>query len=316
MDSASISISGELAFPDAASQNNLGGAEESVVSKKSIPVPRARRQVFRSGQLPTSKRLNADITEVDHASCEAQEGNASSPSLASTLAEADRRWSIDRAISALAHEMAQPLSSIANYANACVRLLQAGTASREELIDAMQQTAAEALRANELIRRARGNSAHANPRRVLAAVNDLVREVVAAQEATVDGHKIKVSLRLADELPDVMVDRVPIQLVLQHLIRNAIEAMSGIPPEQRLLTIETLAAGDGASVRVVDSGPSIDAAILAKLFEPYFTTKPHALGLGLSVCQMLIKAHAGRLWAQPNNSSGLAVQFTLPFSVE
>jgi C4-dicarboxylate-specific signal transduction histidine kinase len=105
-------------------------------------------------------------------------------------------------------------------------------------------------------------------------------------------------------------------VVLMHLIRNALAAMSCLSPEQRSLTIETVSASDAARVRVVDSGPVIDAAILTKMFEPYFTTKPGSLGLGLSVCQTLIKVYGGRLWAEPNRTSGLAVQFDLPIIAE
>ncbi len=264
--------------------------------------------------MPTSKPLQSDDANLRRAAD--KPGDAWQNSLLSELMAADRRWSIDKTISLLAHEMAQPLASIANYANACARLLQAGTASHEELIDAMQQMAAESLRANEIIRRVSGRSAHADSHRVPTSVNGLLREVVATQQAEIDGRRIRASLRLAESLPDVMVDRIAIQLVFLHLIRNAIEAMSGVPPEQRSLTIETLATAVGVNVRVVDSGPAIDPSILSKMFEPYFTTKPQALGLGLSVCQTLVKAHAGRLWAQPNNDSGLTVQFTLPLTLE
>jgi two-component system sensor kinase FixL len=212
--------------------------------------------------------------------------------------------------------MAQPLTSIANYANACVRLLRSGTASREELLDAMQQTAAEALRANEIIRRAGGDSTRRYSRPLRVSMNDLVREVVTAEQSEINRQKIEVSLQLADGLPDVQVDRIQIQVVLRHLIRNALAALSCLSPEQRSLTIETLSAGDAVRVRVVDSGPAIDAATLSKMFEPYFTTKPGSLGLGLSVCQTLIKAHGGRLWAEPNPASGLTVQFDLPIIAE
>src|ERR1700733_12227109 len=104
-------------------------------------------EVFRSGKLPTSKRLTPNAAD------EPGDSDPRSRSLLSDLADTDRLWSVDRAISGLTHEMAQPLTSIANYANACVRLLRSGTASRDELLEAMQQTAAEALRANEIIRR-------------------------------------------------------------------------------------------------------------------------------------------------------------------
>ncbi len=266
--------------------------------------------------MPTSRRVNADTKEVNSTSSEAQEGKAPSRSLGSTLAEADRRWSIDKAVSALAHEMAQPLSSIANYASACVRLLQAGTASHEELIDAMQQTAAEALRANEIIRRVRGEAARGNSQRELLSINDLVREVVSAEQSEIEVQRIAVSLQLANDLPSIELDRIQIQVVLMNLVRNALEAMATISLQQRSLVIETGLVGNEVHVRVADSGPPVDPTVLARLFDLYFTTKPRRLGLGLSVCQMLVKAHGGHLVAEPNSTHGLTLQFSLPISVE
>ena len=112
------------------------------------------------------------------------------------------------------------------------------------------------------------------------------------------------------------LDRVQIQVVLLHLIRNAIEAMSCQGCEQRFLGIETFSTADTVGARIVDSGPAIDPAILPRMFEAHFTTKPQGLGLGLSVCHSFIKTHGGRLWAQPNATPGLTVEFTLPFSNE
>jgi two-component system sensor kinase FixL len=237
-------------------------------------------------------------------------------SLRAELVAADRQGTIDRAISALVHEMAQPLASIVNYANACVRLLRSGAASSEKLLEAMQQTAAEALRANEIMRRVREESARGGTHREPLNINDLVREVVAAEQSEIKGQLTTLGLQLADDLPSIEVDRIQIQVVLMNLVRNALEAMSDVPPERRALLIETGLVGNEVHVRVADSGPPVDPAVLIRLFDLYFTTKPRRLGLGLSVCQMLVKAHGGELRANANAAGGLTLQFSVPISVE
>ena len=146
--------------------------------------------------MKASQQLNSDAADFDRPAVQARgEGSSPSPALEVELAAADRLFTVDKAVSALAHELAQPLTSIANYANACVRLLQAGTTSREELLEAMQEAAAEALRANEVMRRAQLRPSHRNSSLVRTSLNDLVRDVVATLPSEIASHKIAVSLR-------------------------------------------------------------------------------------------------------------------------
>jgi len=113
-------------------------------------------------------------------------------------------------------------------------------------------------------------------------------------------------------LPRVQGDRVQLQQVLLNLIINAIEAMRDVGEEERELLISTRNEPDGVSVEVRDSGPGFAPAALERVFEPFYTTKPEGMGMGLSICRSIIEAHGGRLWAIPCEPQGALFQFTIP----
>jgi C4-dicarboxylate-specific signal transduction histidine kinase len=119
-------------------------------------------------------------------------------------------------------------------------------------------------------------------------------------------------MQLAESLPRVQGDRVQLQQVLLNLIINAIEAMRDLGEEERELLISSRSEPDGVSVGVRDAGPGLSPESLSRLFEPFYTTKPEGMGMGLSICRSIIEAHGGRLWASANMPCGAIFQFTLP----
>jgi C4-dicarboxylate-specific signal transduction histidine kinase len=119
-------------------------------------------------------------------------------------------------------------------------------------------------------------------------------------------------MQLAESLPRVQGDRVQLQQVLVNLIINAIEAMRDLGEEERELLISSRSEPDGVSVGVRDAGPGLSPESLSRLFEPFYTTKPEGMGMGLSICRSIIEAHGGRLWASANMPCGAIFQFTLP----
>jgi two-component system sensor kinase FixL len=218
--------------------------------------------------------------------------------------------------SALAHELNQPLTAIVNYIQACRRLLQAQFGAVPPRIDeVMEKAAAQATRAGQIIRRLRQFVEKREAARQFEDLNNVVEEasalaLVGAREASV-----RVQLELAPDLPQVALDKIQVQQVVLNLVRNALEAMAESP--QRHLTIRTglLAAVGGrriAEVRIADTGSGLDEAVAARLFEPFVTTKPTGMGVGLSICRVIVEAHGGQVSAEPNPAGGTIFSFTLP----
>ena len=145
------------------------------------------------------------------------------------------------------------------------------------------------------------------------AINAVVREVIELTQTEAERNSVSVQTAFAEGLPEVVGDRVELQQVAVNLILNAIEAMSETTEGTRELLIRTTRAGcDGVLVAVMDSGPGLPPAGLERLFEPFYTTKPGGLGVGLSICRSIIEAHGGRLWASANEPHGAIFQFTVP----
>jgi two-component system, LuxR family, sensor kinase FixL len=218
--------------------------------------------------------------------------------------------------SALAHELNQPLTAIVNYMQACRRLLQAQFGAVPPRIDdVMEKAAAQATRAGQIIRRLRQFVEKREAARQIEDLNNVVEEasalaLVGAREASV-----RVMLELAPDLPPVALDKIQVQQVVLNLVRNALEAMAESP--QRQLTIRTCArpSADGrfvAEVGIADTGSGLSDAIAAQLFEPFVTTKPTGMGVGLSICRAIIEAHGGQIRADPNPPGGTIFSFTLP----
>jgi signal transduction histidine kinase len=145
------------------------------------------------------------------------------------------------------------------------------------------------------------------------ALNDAIAEVVDMIRDQAVKHGISVRTELAQSLPSIQGDQVQLQQVVLNLIVNAIEAMSGTSQATRELLIRTEAGGAGnVLVIVADSGPGLAPTALAKLFEPFYTTKPEGLGLGLSICRSIVEAHGGQLSARANAPHGAVFQFFVP----
>jgi len=211
--------------------------------------------------------------------------------------------------SALAHELNQPLSAIANYLNGARRLLERETGSDPRAVEAVTKAAEQALRAGDIIRRLRDFLARGEGERSVESLAKLVHEacdlaLVGAKEAGVDVH-----YQLDPHLDRVVVDRVQIQQVVVNLVRNALEAMQG--QARRELLVSTKVEDDMAVVSVVDTGPGLDEAAAARLFQPFVTTKAQGMGVGLSISRTIVEAHGGRIWTEVNSGGGAIFRFSV-----
>jgi signal transduction histidine kinase len=171
----------------------------------------------------------------------------------------------------------------------------------------------EGNRASEVIGRTRALIKKAPPRKDAVSINDAILEVVALTRTEAANNGVSVRTKLAEGLPPVQGDRVQLQQVMLNLIVNAIQSMSGVEDGNRELHVSTVSIEpEGMCVAVRDTGPGLSPQSLSRLFEPFYTTKPEGMGLGLSICRSIIEAHGGRLWAIPCEPQGALFQFTIP----
>jgi PAS domain S-box-containing protein len=229
------------------------------------------------------------------------------------LAHATRLSMIGGLVSEIAHEINQPLHAIANFSQAGINVLQKiPIEQRPNLFNWLKQISEQANRAAEIIRNA-GRFVRKTPsRRSSLNINLLVRDSLLLINFDLRSHNVMLRCELDDSVPLILADTVQIQQVLMNLIRNAIEAVSDNSDDFRELLVRTTHSADGVQVSVHDNGTGLSAEQTEKLFEPFFTTKSDGTGLGLAVCQSIMQAHQGRLWAENNPVHGATFYFSLP----
>lgn len=232
------------------------------------------------------------------------------------LAHVSRVSSMGEMASAIAHEINQPLTAIANYASACLRLLRSGKAQAGEALETMQRIAAEAERAGEIVRKMRGFVRGEEGQMALVEPAYLAAEVMrlAAAEARQSG--VELRSEVEPGLPQVLADSIQIQQVLLNLVRNAVEAVDGGDGPRREVDLTVRRAADGGvHFTVRDTGPGLAPGALDKVFEPFFTTKPDGIGIGLPLSRSIADAHGGRVWASAE-AEGAAFHLVLPTAQE
>jgi two-component system sensor kinase FixL len=214
---------------------------------------------------------------------------------------------------AIAHEVNQPLTGLVSSGNACLRWLAGDVPNLKAARGSVERMISAGSRAGEVIRRIRALVAKAPPLRDRLNINDAITEVIALIRGEIQRNRISLRTKLSTDVPLVLGDRIQLQQVILNLILNAVEAMSDVSPQPRELSVSSAKDGpNGALVSVRDSGTGLDGAALDRLFEAFYTTKAHGMGIGLAVSRTIIQAHGGRLWAAPNVPQGAIFQFTLP----
>jgi C4-dicarboxylate-specific signal transduction histidine kinase len=216
-------------------------------------------------------------------------------------------------VAELAHELNQPLSAIANYAQASVRMLgKLSDNPPQDVLSALQQIVGQASRAAQIIHRVRKFVAQAEPNREPIDLNVVAAEVVqfAEIEARLAGATIR--LERCEQPLLVLADRAQIEQVLINLLHNALEALRQADAFSRQLSIRTAAAGQFVELAVRDTGPGVSPEARERLFERFFTTKPQGMGMGLPISRSIIESHGGRLWLDTAVSPGAEFHFVLP----
>ena len=225
-----------------------------------------------------------------------------------------RFMSVGEMATTLAHELNQPLAAIMNYLTVGLRLLNASHATHSDRLgEALRYARTQAEHAAAVIARVREFVRAREPKLARHALADLVRAVLDLLALEAERHRVGVAIDIAEDLPEVEVDRIMIEQVLLNLAKNAIEAMRECAPRRRRLDIVARRNLDEAiEVRVVDRGCGLAPNAAEQLFTPFFTTKSDGLGIGLSICRSIVEYHGGRLYFENNPEGGSVFAFTLP----
>jgi two-component system sensor kinase FixL len=229
------------------------------------------------------------------------------------LAHVGRLSAMGQMSAAIAHELNQPLTAIANYAKAAQRLLQNENPEPRQLQsarEAMEKAVTQTLRAGTIIRYLRDFVEKRESRKFPEDLNEVIREAVSLGTVGHNHSNVKLTLALDPILPKVAIDKVQIQQVLMNLVRNAIEAMAEV--ERRELTISSSLGEGGLRITVQDTGPGLAPHVAARLFQPFVTTKSDGMGIGLKICQSIIEGHGGTIVARAAGPPGATFVIHLP----
>ena len=212
----------------------------------------------------------------------------------------------------LAHELNQPLAAILSNAQAAQRFLARNPGDLSEVNAILQDIVDDDKRAGEVIRRLRALLRKEEIEHQPVDVNEIVLEVLRLMRSDLVNRNVSVSVQLAPALPAITGDRVQLQQVLLNLVINGCDALDTLHARDRRLALRTALVEGQIEVSVTDSGKGIAAEELERVFEPFVSTKPDGMGLGLAVCRTIVTAHAGRIWATRNADTGTTFRFTVP----
>jgi two-component system sensor kinase FixL len=241
---------------------------------------------------------------------ERQAAEARVQALQGELVHISRVTAMGEMASALAHELNQPLSAINNYLRGSTRMLGRPAPDLQRLADALAKAGEQALRAGEIIRRLREFVARGETERRIESLRSVVEEASALALVGAAEHGVSVTFSFDPAVDEVLADRVQIQQVVLNLIRNAIDAMG--ESARRDLGISVTAGEPGmALVSVADTGPGVSLDVEGQLFQPFVTTKPEGMGVGLSISRTIVESHGGRIWVEPTPGGGATFRFSL-----
>lgn len=255
---------------------------------------------------PTLLTLSRDLTDQRRAEREAQEQRKQ-------LAHLNRAAMLGELSGALAHELNQPLGAILCNAYAAENLLARDPVDGRTLSTIVHDIAADGRRAADVIRHLRAMLKGDAVEMQTIRVEDLIRDALDLSRGDLRERQVQVEAHVAPDLPDLLGDPIQLQQVLLNLTMNACDAMAERKPDERRLVVQA-EHGDEGDVRisVVDRGNGIADHLLDRVFEPFVTTKPQGLGLGLPICRSIVKAHGGRIWATTNPDGGTSFRVRLP----
>lgn len=232
-------------------------------------------------------------------------------SMQAELAGFSRLSAVGTMASAMAHELNQPLTAVSNYLEAARDLLDSPTPETILLVkEALDSASVQSVRAGQIVRRLRDYVSRGEIDARDVDIASVIRDAASLSKIGIEGPLARIILKLDDPLPLVHADHLQIRQVVVNLIKNAIEATADTPSPQ--VWVETSLPGDGTlMVHIRDNGPGLAETPDRTPFDPFFSSKPKGMGLGLSICQTIIDAHGGSIWAESSDTGGAIFSFTL-----
>mgnify|MGYP001006505499 CR=1 FL=1 len=246
-----------------------------------------------------------DLTEQQRAEMRMQE-------MQSELVHFSRLSAVGTMASALAHELNQPLTAVANYLEASRDLLDSPDPETKEILrEALSEAAKQAVRAGEIVRKLRSYVSRGEVDMRTVHLRPLLLDAIALSKISRDHADIPVNLEQVDTVQRVQADPIQVQQVVINLIRNAMDAMDGV--DDARIRVRTLAPDEDGfvAIEVCDNGPGLPAEMKEAIFKPFATTKSQGMGLGLSICQTIVEAHGGEIRAITPPEGGTCFRFTL-----
>lgn len=229
------------------------------------------------------------------------------------LSHVSRMNTLGELASGLAHELNQPLGSIANYAEGCIVSLESPQPNLEEVKGALQKLLAATLRAGRIIHRIRRFVTRQDPIREAFDPNDAVREVALLLADEVKRRRATLKTLLAPDLPWMVGDPVQVQQVLVNLVRNSLDAISATEVDEPLVVMETSRGSNRTvDVTVSDNGEGMDEDRMCHVFDPFFSTRAEGMGMGLAICRTIVEAHEGRISMESRPGAGAVFRIRFP----
>jgi PAS domain S-box-containing protein len=253
-----------------------------------------------------SDEFRRRLEEEEHAEEQARRINAQ-------LAHMARLNTLGEMAGRLAHELNQPLTAITNYAQGCANRLENRQIEQPELNAVLKLIRDAALRAGEIVDRLRSFVRRKGPHHSAVSIRALVERVLSLIEPEVRHSAVRVEVDLPDHLPAVLADDLQLEQVFLNLIRNALESMAEAPLEDRALRITgKLNDEREIEVSVCNGGAEIRPDVSGRMFEPFYSTKPHGLGMGLPISRSIVEWHGGRLWSDIDSGRETCFHVILP----
>jgi len=286
------------------------------VAEEAIDSPRGERLVLSkkvplisaSGEVEGICGISTDITDLRRTELALREA------VAKLERERDNKLTnVEAIMAAIAHEVRQPLMAIAINGSAARRFLARVPADIDEVAANLDRIIKDSRRASEVFDSILALFRREDQERQPINVNEVALEVLQSSRGELDEHRVTTRTELASELPLISGHKRQLQQVISNLVQNAIEAMDSTTDRDRVLRVRTgLQNSDAIVFAVEDSGPGFDPKQLSRIFDAFFTTKSHGVGLGLAICRMIVQRHGGQLTAASDGNNGARFQFVLP----